>query len=405
MSQSIHAIIQESSDWLVGEQDVCGGWGERKGSKPNSLNTAEAILALLKTEPPPSDSIAQGVAYLLRHQVKDKENAGACWMREIQHDHDIVEVPDIIRTCFAIQALSRACNAPAERELVKQGVQWLLGRQLPDGGWGFSRGSSGSYMPTCLALFTLITACGKRACEHGEQIRKGFASLRANFLNMDGSFGRHPELVVTHTIHAVLLLKAALNCQELGTFLNPHDLAALLDKAKNWLLANATTMKQVNEETFRIDPDKGIGNYRFKYMTDALLVQAFEDTKDLGKVSKVVTDTLDKRKAPGGGFYGDRVSTWATAKVLSGLQIVKALPSEVRKRKQNEGITFAALGVIVIMILGTIYLAAVDRLSAELFSLFVLFVSGDMLLANKITGGEFMAILKKLLHLPEPKAV
>jgi prenyltransferase beta subunit len=406
MPQAIQPVIQESSHWLVGEQDSSGGWGERAGSKPNALNTAEVILALLETEPRLDVPILKGTEFLLVHQARDTEDAGA-WMRQIPRaDNAILEVPDIIRTCFAIQALNRARLDPVGRAAVARGVQWLLGLQLPDGGWGFSRGSSSAYMPTCLALLTLIATCGERACELGPQIRRGFDSLMANFHNGDGSFGRNPELVVPHTIYAVLLLTAAGSCHDLGTFLNQQDLTRLLENAKAWLIANTAKAKKVNEETYCIDPGTGVGNYRFRYMTDALLVQAFKDAAASDAVSAIaetLTDNIDKLKAPEGGFYGDRVSTWATAKILSGLQVAKSMPPALRKRKQNEKITFAMLGANVLMFLGSIYLTVGDKLSAEMLLLVVLFVTSNMLLANKIMGGDFMAIVKQLLHLREPK--
>lgn len=413
MPQSIHAIIQESSDWLVGEQDDSGGWGERKSSYTNALNTAEVILALLQTNPLPVESIRKGTDFLLAHQHDGDEESGA-WMRQVHRDQEVIEVPDIIRTCFAIQALSRARFDPKGTEAVARGIQWLLGRRLPDGGWGFSRGSSSAYMPTALTLLTLITSCGKEAGDElFGSIQKGFEFLLDNFHNTDGSFGRAPELVVPHTIYGVLLLKAAMCRRDLGKHLNPQDLASLLDNAKAWLIKNAAKAKQINEETFRIDKEKGIGNYRFRYMTDALLVQAFEDTdaSEVIAIAEAISANLDDRKAPGGGFYGDRVSTWATAKVLSGLHVIKSLklepipippppppspvvPDPTREWRWQRVVQAVSFAFVAIMIPVTVYLKVNDKLDFMSTTFFGFLLLVVLLLAGRIDGPGFQVILK-----------
>jgi hypothetical protein len=261
-------------------------------------------------------------------------------------------------------------------------------------------------MPTCLALLTLITSCGEGVCEYGPAIQKGFDFLVGDFHNEDGSFGRNPALVMPHTIYAVLFLKAAKKTNALWAHLNPHRISSFLDKGTQWLLENADRARQVTEETFRIDPDKGPGNYRFRYMTDALLVQALKETgraEEVEPIMEAMAGSIDARKAPGGGFYGDRVSTWATAKVLSGLRVAAMLPPARRKRKKNRDIALGAMGIIVLMLAATVYLALVDKLSLTVLLFFVLFVISTMLLANKITGGDFKVILTELLHVGSGK--
>ncbi len=74
--------MQQAAEWLRMVQNPDGGWGETCGSydDPNTMRgqgdstpsqTAWAILGLLAAGDTRSDSVARGVAYLMRTQNKD----------------------------------------------------------------------------------------------------------------------------------------------------------------------------------------------------------------------------------------------------------------------------------------------------------------------------------------------
>jgi squalene-hopene/tetraprenyl-beta-curcumene cyclase len=73
--------IQQAAEWLRMVQNADGGWGETVGSYDNPTlrgqgestpsQTAWAILGLLAADDTRSDSVARGIAYLLRTQNKD----------------------------------------------------------------------------------------------------------------------------------------------------------------------------------------------------------------------------------------------------------------------------------------------------------------------------------------------
>ena len=73
--------VQQGAEWLRMVQNADGGWGETVGSydepslrgqgESTPSQTAWAILGLLAADDIRSDSVARGVAYLLRTQRKD----------------------------------------------------------------------------------------------------------------------------------------------------------------------------------------------------------------------------------------------------------------------------------------------------------------------------------------------
>ena len=73
--------VQQAAEWLRMVQNPDGGWGEScdsyddpnaKGQGPSTASqTAWAIMGLLAANDTRSDSVARGIAYLLRIQKKD----------------------------------------------------------------------------------------------------------------------------------------------------------------------------------------------------------------------------------------------------------------------------------------------------------------------------------------------
>jgi len=73
--------VQQAAEWLRSVQNADGGWGETcesyddstaRGIGPSTPSqTAWAVLGLLAAEDTRSDSVARGIAFLLKHQKKD----------------------------------------------------------------------------------------------------------------------------------------------------------------------------------------------------------------------------------------------------------------------------------------------------------------------------------------------
>lgn len=70
--ESLQKVIEWASHWLLDQQDEASGcWPDRSGMQPNTLNTAEAMVALIDSDVSTAGStpIQKGVKYLLQHQI------------------------------------------------------------------------------------------------------------------------------------------------------------------------------------------------------------------------------------------------------------------------------------------------------------------------------------------------
>jgi squalene cyclase len=135
MSLQFDDMTRHAARWLLREQDPSGGWGEREGLTPNTLNTAEVIISLLEADAiePGATQIQKAVGFFARHQ----HDSGA-WCREVRLEDDGIALgPDLLRTALAVQALIKAGRSTGD-EPVRGAIAWLLSRQHADGGWSFS---------------------------------------------------------------------------------------------------------------------------------------------------------------------------------------------------------------------------------------------------------------------------
>ncbi len=103
----LQQVMARSSRWLLSHQDSrTGGWSDLPGKPPSTLNTAEVLLALVEggasVVAVGAKPVRKAVEFLLAHQVRQGEDRGT-WPR-ISGE---ASTPDLVRTCFVLQALIR----------------------------------------------------------------------------------------------------------------------------------------------------------------------------------------------------------------------------------------------------------------------------------------------------------
>ena len=196
MSETISDCIGNASKWMKRIQNKKdGGWGEYKGNDSNCLNTAEAILALVRSGcNNAGDQIIQdGVKFLCNNQtskqnLKNKINCGS-WPKIITRGKNIIRIPDTVRTACALLALNTAGKA-STHTAVKACVKWLVQTQNKEGhGWGYSSNQENQLFPTCMALKALMQICQSGNKKTNKSIQKGLDNLKS-YKNEDGSYGK-----------------------------------------------------------------------------------------------------------------------------------------------------------------------------------------------------------------------
>jgi len=272
----IRKAMESSARWLLDQQDPSGGWGEQPGKKPNTLNTAEVIIAILDVDgdvaQPGSAPIQHGVDFLLKHQLSGAMDSGA-WPRGVPlDDGTLVKTPDIIRTSLAIQALIKAGRGVTETS-IRNAVDWLLRIRRIDKGWSHRGDATTTIMPTCFALMALVEACkaGSSACK--EAIQEGLEFLATEYQRNDGSFGEPGPLTAAHTIYATLVLQKARR-YGLPSYSQQER------RAIDWLLVNPDEAKKLVEERVLLDATNSRENYSYLYMTGSLLIRVLNGCDD-----------------------------------------------------------------------------------------------------------------------------
>jgi len=317
MATTIKNAIDQATTWLLNNQDQGGGWAERAGREVSTLNTAEAIIAILEGGgvAPGDKRVQAGVKFLINHQCRQGPEAGA-WMREF-HDAQgqYHQIADMVRTSFALLALIKA-GVGVEEEPVEIGVNWLLAlSQEADGctGWGFRRGAAITLMPTCFSLLALMEAYKAKLSKCREAIDGGLNYLVERCRNNSGSFGEAGRLEAVHTIYAALVLQMARQC-ELSPYVQKEE------QAIEWLLNHPNDAGKLVEERILLVPEGQEGDYGFLFMTDALLIKVIMDSKFRdSKLAREALISLRFKRDEGGSFYGYRVFSWSTAKAISAL--------------------------------------------------------------------------------------
>ncbi|MER0171081.1 MAG: hypothetical protein DU489_10830 [Nitrosomonas sp.] len=329
----ITEIINHAGRWLEQQQDKeSKGWGERRGSHVNVLNTAEAVIALIDSGVcnAGTGAIRGAVDFLLKHQTLDGPDAGS-WPRELTTDEgETVDIPDLVRTTYAIQALIKAGKGIDEQPLQLAFV-WLLGRRNENTkGWGYARGKPDALMPTCFALNALLDACDAYPGAYQTQIQESLQHLVEAYYHeggdeVRGSFGAPGPLQGIHTIYAALVLQIA-RANNLSRYPEQEK------QAIEWLLRNPDRAIRLREEWVEIDQiqvtDGQTGGYGFMVMADTLLMKLLlgsesVDDKKSALAHEAMHSLKDKIDESSGAFYGPRLFSWATAKALSALAVMQ----------------------------------------------------------------------------------
>ncbi len=324
-------VISRSGDWLLNIQDkASGGWKDILGKTPSTLNTAEAIIALLDgAHVVPGDvRVQKGVKFLLDHQSTEGSDKGS-WPKEVWTDHGAYRIADMVRTSFAIQALIKAGQG-VNTGPVESAVNWLLSIKNEDSGWGYCKGSPSYLMPTCFAMMALLAACraGMNQCE--DPITSGLQLLVQRYSTPEGCFDVPGPLRAVHTIYTVLVLQEARRAA-LSVFTQKET------EAIRWLLRNPDDATKMVEEIITIDPATERGNYGFTFMTDSLLIRVLigskeKEHRESGLARDAMLSLKDKMDVDG-GFYGYRVFSWSTAKVISALCVAKSEYKDFPRRR------------------------------------------------------------------------
>ncbi|MFA7238916.1 MAG: prenyltransferase/squalene oxidase repeat-containing protein [Sulfuricellaceae bacterium] len=329
----INDVLISSVQWLVNQQSKDGGWPGLAGRKSSTLNTAEAMIALIDSGKYTggNEEIKKAVDFLTSHQIVDGKFKGA-WSREIPATTNL---PDVIRTAFSLEALLKAgvgVNAPP----VITGIIWLISIQnknQDDKAWGFRQGLPDEILPTCLALLALIQAYSfsSRVSNDAKKIRESIdcalKSLKDKFRGdgFDGKlpyFGSSEILKPTHTLYAVLVLQSARRCS-----ITNGEYLELENKALEWLQSQNEFQPIEEHIPIDLDRDNPQWDYDFQHMTDTLLIRVLcgSDHKTFNKDNQVASKafiSLGKRwHQSKGGFFGYWLFTWSTAKAISALSL------------------------------------------------------------------------------------
>jgi hypothetical protein len=392
-------------NWLLKQHNGDGGWGQRHGDKSNSLNTAEAMIALLDSDAnvsPGDHAIRQGRDFLLQHQSNTPPDAGA-WTRSVGADPYVRDVPDVMRTSLAIEALLRSGVAPTDEPIVRA-TAWLESVRR-DGGLGYDSTGSPAFLPTCIALMAMITAC--RSLEASEQppfFAARVVPLRDYIMgrrNADGSFDASGPLQGGHTIYGILAVQKIRIC---GFDVHPTAESDGLE----WLRRHPNEAMALVEEEIILDPSDPDTNYSFLYMTDALLVRVMHAAADQAEVgselSRRALYEVWKRWTDDGGFLGNRVFTWSTSKCLLALKAAEHEPRFPSLSPELEPETIPTIpnrsvfwAVLVAIFAGGVVVIALGKFDplAMTFMIVVLLVA--LFAVGRLTERGFLSAMRSAL--------
>jgi hypothetical protein len=396
----LNEVIRKTSRWLIDQQcEQSGGWAERPGLPVNPLNTAEAIIALIDAGAVTagSDQIQKGIEYLKKCQYSKQNNAGAWTRWRRVNEKTLHHVPDIIRTSFVIQALIKG-GVGLHDESIKKALNWLVSlRNDLDGGWGSRKGVVSAVLPTCFVLMALIEAYKAGMEEYKNMISEGLKFLIEKCHHNEGYFGDPGPLEGIQTIYAILSLQAARGCQ-----LNPY-----IEKEKeaiSWLLENPDKARKMVEWFVEIDSIDPGCNYSYLFMTESLLIRVLTESPyrehRKSELARDVMIDLKDRMDPSGAFYGYRIFTWATAKVLCSMSKAKQeyLKFPLR-RPEYSGAKVGHILMIFIMLLLCAVVFLTIHSSFELLhaGVFVILMLAALLAYDKIREKTFKELSQKII--------
>lgn len=394
MPTTLQDIAETEAQWLLEQQHPSGGWRAHPGEEPSDLNTAEAVLALLEVKTgvlaAGSQKIADAVKFLVAEQARGV--VPGAWERDISDDGRTIYAPDVMRTSLALQALLQGGRAPDD-PAVAAAAAWLVAARTPGGLWGYGGATDAApeLLPSCSALAAMVDLVANGAEAHRAHAVDGIAGVLREFGNRDGSFGEG-DLQAVHTMHAVLLLQKARKCRVATD-------AAAETKGLNWIVDNRHAVLQDVEEPIELDRAQPGVNYTFVYMVEALAIKALTDSADdahrSGPLYRDALIALDKRRSPRGGFYGNRVFSWSTARSIAALSEASRARAEIPRREgasRKERLTVTAF--FLVLAAGATGLAAADKLSVILVAFFFLLVLAMLVTFGAISEQGFVETVK-----------
>ncbi|HEX8688666.1 MAG TPA: prenyltransferase/squalene oxidase repeat-containing protein [Solirubrobacterales bacterium] len=392
----IDRALTDAGNWLLSNRDKkAGGWAAIKGRSPSSLNTAEALLAIHQVQdwlPPVGGQVKSAAEFVKQQQTKEGPDAGA-WFRYLDGKP---RCPDLARTSLAVEALI-ALSGTEPPPAVALGVRWLLSVRNSDGGWGYRSDVSSEVLPTCFAVSALLSVAAAEAEDCDSVIEKGLEFLvsrqRAN-----GSFGAEDPLSGVRTAYAALCLQRGERCRLRA------DRDAR-DHAIAWLEANPVPALREVEETMEIDPDRDDprADYTFLFMSEALVVRLLSESPDrqvrTGQLAREAMEALYKAMASDGGFFGQRVYSWSTARAAYALAAARrnfhtfpeaGRPTEPRKVGQ------VILFFLVLVLLSVVLLSLIGGFGAAQASVFALLVLAALVGYGVISETGFVQALRSV---------
>jgi hypothetical protein len=419
VSEQLSDDLRRSADWLEKQQHESGGWGEYLGAHPNVLNTAEAVLAMLKSgeRNPGSNSIRRGIEYLTQRQTNEGplEESGS-WPRRVDlADGKEVLMADTTRSAFALQALQGA-GFTEQGGPFARGLIWLLGAQNEDGGWGYTHGVESRLLPTCFALQVLLNAYDAQQGRAEEWFKKAIRGAVSCICappfsdDEDGSFGGPDELRWPHTLLALKTLKTAVR-------LGIGDCRPERIRDGDSWVEQAETAPRWANETIELEKDGQKSAYQFTHVTPALCLDLLGSDLQPGKKLSPASGRLavkslrllERSHDPQThGFGAIRPVSWATAKSMMGissiLPAVAEWPEEDLTAEPGGGqASISLLVALMILAVPAFALAYFDRLTLTIVPLVVLFLITLLALAGKLREESIVSLFKTAIDIiPKP---
>lgn len=390
--------LRTAGEWLIGIRDqATGGWGAYDGARVNSMNTAEAVLALLATGQCTAGHaiIQQAQQHLESRQAKQGEHLGA-WTRDVrQPDGITTQLPDTIRTGLALQALSAAGVGTAQ-PAIRDGMAWLLKVRNPDYGWGYSPGRASQIYPTCVALQTMLGLVQAGATE-ADALKQTIAESLGAALGgyPGGSFG-FPSQHGLEMVHTLALLKTMLLAQEQGVAVK----RSAVDAARRWVRQSPAEATRWRNETIALTANAN-EDYTFTHVTPALYLEAMaSDPPDTPSSQEALMVLADTRDEVSGAFSAKRPESWSTAKTLMGLAAVKGGVSEFPERSAppvpQKQRTYLFYGILFLALVATV-VNMFGKLSGEYIGLLSLIILALLLVYGALSEANFVELAKNLL--------
>jgi hypothetical protein len=409
--------MDQSATWLADQRDHdSGGWGAEPGSPElSTMNTAEAVIALIDADADAidSDAVKDGLRFLRAKQRATDPDIGA-WSRETTHEGTPIANADVVRTGLALEAFVRA-RVRVDDPAITNGVEWLLGRQNDDGGWGLNAGSQTRLLQTCAALLGLLAVFEARGAKPtdaklhasllSDRVGKGVTYLTGTAQRAPGFFSSSPVadlLAAPHTIHATLVLQVA---RRLGLITD----ANAEHKAIDWLLVSQDAARRLAVEEVELDPDN---RYPFLHVTDTLLIRVLsnsdrKDDRESLLFRAALYSVKDRIEPDRGACYGYHVFTWSTARAVTAISAASTVtddfpdrPAEFHGTKTGPLLT----GVMILFLAAAAVLGFTGHFSTEVAGFFALVLLAILLINQKIGEKTFAQLVQARSGAPAPAA-